>query len=317
MRTYSQLTPGERYVLGALIKQGWSQRAVARYLQRDPSTVSRELRRNRRPQRRYDASTAIERANGRRSRSRRNRRFTAEDWALVVSCLELRWSPEQISGRLRRDGLLRISHETIYRHIWADKRRGGRLYLLLRQVTKKRRKRYGQHDSRGRLPGKRHISERPPAAHNRTRVGHWEGDTVMGSGDKHCILTLVDRKTGYTMIGKLRNRTTATANARAISLLRGAARPVRTLTVDNGTEFHSYREVEAATGTRFFFATPHHSWERGTSENTNGLIRQYLPKRKSMARVSQADCDRIAHALNSRPRKRLGFLTPSELYDRP
>ena len=150
---------------------------------------------------------------------------------------------------------------------------------------------------------------------NRSRVGHFEGDTVLGSADKHCVLTLVDRKTGYTLIGKLRSRTVREVNRRAIGLLRGSRRRVRTVTVDNGTEFHGHEKIEAATEARFYFATPYHSWERGTSENTNGLIRQYLPKRESMAGITQRDCERIARKLNRRPRKRLGFRTPEECYE--
>jgi IS30 family transposase len=238
-----------------------------------------------------------------------------EDWAVVTVYLEQDWSPEQIAGRLRKTGELRISHETIYRGIWDDKRRGGVLHLHLRGANKQRRKRYGRYDSRGRLAGKRSISERPPGAENRSRVGHLEGDTVLGSSDKHCILTLVDRKTGYLMIGKLEARTVHATNARAVALIRGTARRVRSVTVDNGTEFHGYKDIETITGASFYFATPHHSWERGTSENTNGLIRQYLPKRTSMAHVSQKDCRSIAQQLNDRPRKRLDYRTPKECYE--
>jgi len=247
----------------------------------------------------------------RRSRSRRNQRLSDEDWALVLTCLKQHWSPEQISGRLKKDGSLRISHETIYRSIWHDKRRGGTRYTLLRQAGKKRRKRYGAYDSRGRLAGKRHISERPASAETRTHLGHWEIDTVVGPG-RPCIVTLVERVTGFVMIGKLRAHTVAELNRAALHLIAAAPLPVLTITADNGTEFHGYKDLEAATGSLFYFATPHHSWERGTSENTNGLIRQYIPKRSSMARVSQAACDRIARKLNSRPRKRLDFRSPME-----
>jgi IS30 family transposase len=250
---------------------------------------------------------------GRRSRSRRNQRFTAADWRLVEARITVDWSPEQVSGRLRTDRLLSISHETIYRHIWADWQRGGTLRRHLRGARKQRRKRYGHYDSRGRLAGKRPISERPPGAENRSRVGHMEGDTVLGT-DKHCLLTLVDRKTGYTWIGKLEARTVEATNRASIALINAAARTTRTVTVDNGTEFHGYKDIEAATGVTFFFATPHHSWERGTNENTNGLIRQYAPKRTSLARLTQVDCNRIAARLNNRPRKRLGFRTPRECY---
>jgi IS30 family transposase len=158
------------------------------------------------------------------------------------------------------------------------------------------------------------ISDRPAGAENRSRVGHLEGDTVLGT-DKHALLTLVDRKIGYVMIGKLRARTVEATNRRAIELINTAARRTRSVTVDNGTEFHGYKTIEAVTGAHFFFATPHHLWERGTNENTNGLIRQYAPKRTSLAHLTQAECDSIAEKLNSRPRKRLGYRTPAECYE--
>ncbi len=313
MRTYHQLTSEERYALGTLKRQGLGPAAIARTLGRHRSTIYREIERNRRKDGGYRWYTAGEKARGRRSRSRRNQRFTAADWELVEMWLREDFSPEQVSGWLRRFRLLSISHETIYRHIWSNKRRGGTLHRHLRCARKKRRKRYGRYDSRGRLAGKRPISERPPGAENRTRIGHFEGDTVLGT-DRHCLLTLVDRKTGFTIIGKLKTRTVEATNRRAIELICRTARRVRSVTVDNGTEFHGYKAIEAATGAQFYFATPHHSWERGTNENTNGLIRQYAPKRTSLARLTQADCDAIAHKLNNRPRRRLGFRTPVECY---
>jgi IS30 family transposase len=315
MKNYHQLTSEERYALSALRRQGLTNAEIGRALGRHRSTIGREFARNTRKDGGYRPSTAQEMTNGRRSKSRRNQRFSEREWGLVVSRLEIQWSPEQISGRLRKSGELEISHETIYRYVWRDRRVGGGLYRHLRGARKKRRKRYGSYDSRGRLAGKRLISERPAGAENRSRVGHLEADTVLGSSDKHCILTLVDRRTGYVMIGKLDARNTEATNERAISLIRGAERRVRTVTVDNGTEFHGYDKIEAATGARFYFATPHHAWERGTCENTNGLIRQYLPKRTSMRRVTQLDCSRIARQLNARPRKRLGYLTPAECYE--
>jgi len=224
------------------------------------------------------------------------------------------WSPEQIAGWLKLEGRLQICHETIYRHVWADKRRGGSLHLYLRGAQKQRRKRYRSYDSRGRLAGKRLIQERPAAADNRSRIGHWEADTLLGDG-KPCVVTLVERKTGYVEIGKLNARTAEELTRRTIQLIQRQPRPVRTVTADNGTEFHSYTDIERATDARFYFATPHHAWERGTNENTNGLIRQYLPKGKSMASISQAYCNTIARLLNRRPRKRLGYLTPEECYN--
>jgi len=316
MRRYRQLTSEERYALSVLRKQGCSQAEIARSLGRHRSTISREVRRNSKDRtgQVYRPALADDIARWRRSRSRRNQRFTAEDWDVVIQHLRMEWSPEQISGRLSKDGSLCISHETIYRYIWRDKRRGGSRFKLLRQAGKKRRKRYGAYDSRGRLAGKRHISERPAGAENRTHLGHWEIDTVLGT-TKPCIVTLVERKIGYLIIGKLRNRTVAELNRVAIRLINSAPVPIHTITADNGTEFHGYKQIEAATGARFYFANPHHSWERGTNENTNGLIRQYLPKRKSLARVTQTQCHRIAHKLNNRPRKRFDFRTPQECYE--
>lgn len=314
MRPYRQLTSEERYALSTLRKQGYGVRAIARALDRAASTISREVRRNARKDGGYRPGTAHDFARWRRSRSRRNQRFTSDDWALVLTLLQQHWSPEQIAGRLRKSRRLRISHESIYRHIWLDRRRGGMRYKLLRQAGKKRRKRYGTYDSRGRLAGKRHISERPSSVEERSELGHWEIDTMLGSG-KPCVVTLVERATGYVMIGKMRSRTTAELNRSTFALIADAPLPVRTITADNGTEFHGYADLEAATGARFFFANPHHSWERGSSENINGLIRQYLPKKKSMARLSQARCHSIAKRLNTRPRKRYDYRTPQEQYE--
>ena len=199
--------------------------------------------------------------------------------------------------------------------MWQDKANGGALYTHLRGARKQLRKRYGADDSRGRLAGKRPIATRPAGAEHRSRYGHWEGDTVLGESQSGaCILTLVERKSGYTVIGKLTRRSGRYVNARAKQLIARQPRPVRTITVDNGTEFHADKALETQVAARFYFATPHHAWERGTNENTNGLIRQYLPKRHSMEHLTQAACTRIATKLNRRPRKRLGYRTPEECY---
>lgn len=303
-------------MLASLRRQGWNQSEIARALGRHRCTVGRELRRNStRADGRYRASTAQEKANGRRSRSRRHRRFTAEDFALVEELLCRQWSPEQVAGHLRRTGRLLISHETIYRHVWRDKREGGTLYTHLRGARKRRRKRYGAYDSRGKLAGKRMISERPLEVETRQHVGHWEADTVMGAGSKDCVLTLVERVTGLVLVGKLSDRTAEGLSRRAVGLMRRRAGRFETVTADNGTEFHDYRRIERRTGATFYFARPYHSWERGSNENANGLIRQYLPKGASMAGLSQHHCNAIALKLNTRPRKRLGFRTPLECFN--
>ena len=313
---YHQITFAERYTLGLLRQRGLSAAAIARLLHRHRSTIGREVQRNGTPRDGcYRPQLAEWYACGRRSRSRRNQRFSARDWDRIQALLREDWSPEQIAGRLRADRELTISHETIYRFVWADKSAGGTLHRHLRGARKLRRKRYGRYDSRGRLAGKRSIAERPPAVESRTQLGHWEGDTMLGDSQAGpCVLSLVERKTGYLLLGQLRQRLSAAVNARAQQLIADQPHPVRTITVDNGTEFHEYAALERATGTAFYFATPHHAWERGTNENTNGLVRQYLPKRHSMAHLTQHDCHRIAAKLNRRPRKRLGYRTPEECY---
>lgn len=221
-----------------------------------------------------------------------------------------------MAGYLRRVARLAISHETIYRHIWADRRQGGALDTHLRGARKQRRKRYGRYDSRGRLAGKRAITDRPAAVAARTELGHWEVDTVLGAGDRACVLSLVERKSGDLVLGKLAARSTTEVTRRAIQLIARERRLVRTVTADNGTEFHDNAAIERTTGTQFYFATPHHARERGTNENTNGLLRQFLPKGQSMAHLTQRDCDTLARTLNPRPRKRLGYCTPEECYAR-
>jgi IS30 family transposase len=313
--SYQQLSAEERFLIGAMRRQGLSRPQIAAVLGRDRTTVWRELRRNCAPHDGwYRSERAHQRAAARRKRSRRNRQFGQVELAQVETLLKKKWSPQQISGHLGGTGELSISHETIYRHIWRDRHGGGTLHIHLRCSRKKRRKRYNSYDSRGRLDGKRGIGERPASVESRRSAGHWEIDTMMGKAQE-CVVTLVERKSGYVLIGKLRARRAQEATDRTIELIRRYPGKFKTITADNGTEFHSYAQIEAATGVKFYFATPHHAWERATNENTNGLIRQYLPKRQSMARLSQNDCDSIAEKLNTRPRKRHEYKTPNQCFN--
>jgi len=230
---YSQITLDERYTLSLLRQLGYRPADIARVLGRHRSTIGREVRRNSRPDGAYRPAFAHGRAGARRSRARRHPRFTAAHFRLVQRYLEQQWSPEQIAGYLRRVQQFRMSHETIYQHVWADKRAGGTLHTHLRGAPKQRRKRYGRYDSRGRLAGKRPITTRPPQIDARTEGGHWEVDTVLGTGDRHCVLSLVERTTGYLVLGKLPARTSTAVTRRAIHLVRRERRPVRTITADN------------------------------------------------------------------------------------
>ena len=231
---YHQITSEERYTIAALRREGLNQSEIARHLGRHRSTISREVRRNAaRWDGAYRALKAIERTNGRRSRSRRNSQFSRRDWEIVERRLKDGWSPEQISGRLWLENTLSISHETIYTHIWNDRVEGGDLYLYLRGARKLRRKRYNRYDSRGRLAGKRHISERPSHVEKRRSIGHWEIDTVIGAGAKDCVSTLVERKTGYAFIGKLLDRSKLGVSRRVKVLIRRASDQFKTITADN------------------------------------------------------------------------------------
>lgn len=308
----SHLTRDERAQISLLKQQGYSLRAIARALGRNPATICRELQRNRCEDGRYRIDKAQRRARTRQRLSRRNRRLTEDQAMLISRLLAVWWSPQQISQTLRMGGVEMVCHESIYQYIREDRLSGGNLCQYLRCFRKKRRKRHGTYDSRGRLPGKRMIDDRPPEIQSRMEFGHFEGDTVLGKG-KECILTLVERKSRLTLIGVLRNRTVAEVNAVAMQLLRPFKGIVKTITFDNGTEFHGYKELETAIGVDVYFAHPYHSWERGTNENTNGLIRQFLPKRTTMFGLTQTRCVDIMRLLNNRPRKCLKYSSPAQV----
>lgn len=319
--SHCQLTREERYTISALRKAGKSVAEMAQILGRHRSTIYRECKRNAtvhvsRGLTVYCPSKAQEQRNGRLRRSRRGCHHAPEQYEVVRRLLHQQWSPEQIAGTLSRLGEFQISFQTIYRYVRRDWKQGGSLYQELRRRYRRRKRHYGP-ERRGKLKGKRMIDERPSCVEARRQIGHWELDTVQGcSAERCCIITLVERVTGHTLIAKTPNRTAAVVARKLIAMVRNTRIPVLTITADNGTEFHGYRTVEAATGTTIYFAQPYHPWERGTNENTNGLIRQYLPKGQTMANLTQAQCDNIALKLNTRPRKRLDYETPLQRFSR-
>jgi len=237
-------------------------------------------------------------------------RFGQEEFAPIEVLVRGELSPEEIVGRRKREGAKVMSHETIDKWIWADKRRGGTLWKHLRGAQKRRRKRYRSYDSRGRLAGKTMIQQRPVVVESRKRIGDWEIDTVQGlCGDSSRTeeRNREDRK--------IHRATKEQTLGRTVSLLWDEKERVKIITADNGCEFHNDKELESILKTKVYFATPHHAWERETNENTNGLIRQYLPKGMDLSRVTQDRCNCIAEKLNNHPRKRLNFRTPNEVYD--
>jgi transposase, IS30 family len=313
---YHQLTQEERYLIAVGLRLRSSHRQLARELGRAPSTVGREIRRNATA---HDGAYRGEKAHSyavaRRRRSRRGPQFTEAVLNRVDDALRQRWSPEQIVGTFRADGERVPSHETIYRRVRRDRRAGGDLFRFTRIMSKVGRKRYRSRPTRGVLLGKRHITERAAVVETRARIGDWEGDTVVGcAGSSHCILTLVDRKSGFALIRKLSARNMAEVTDAAATVIGEMPEKFTTLTFDNGTEFHDYETLEHRFDVTCYFATPYHSWERGSNENLNGLIRQYLPKGLSLRTLTQETCDLIALDLNTRPRKRHAFKTPNHVF---
>lgn len=275
--SYRQITTEERYTISNFYKQGLTYSEIGRIVGRHRSSIMREIKRNCCNDGVYRPSKASSRTRCRRRESRR-KWYTPEAFLrLVIVLIRMEWSPEQVSGWLALNKICKIHFSTIYRYIWYDQKYGGNLFQHLRQSSKARRKRYRSRDSRGILSNKRHISERPISVDNKTRYFHWEIDTVHGSEDQHCIVTIVERKTKYTIIGKMKSRSATELAEVVTQLINREANPFLTITADNGTEFHSYQAIESAISTKFYFANPYHSWERGLNENTNGLIRQYLP----------------------------------------
>ena len=308
---YTQLTQGQRYQIYALKKMGHDQTEIAKCLGVNKSTISREFSRNQ-GQRGYRPKQAHKKALKRRA-GKAQKRIKAETWPQVEEKLRLDWSPEQISGWLKENNQDAVSHESIYQYIYADKRAGGDLHKHLR-CQKKYRKRHGGKDRRGKIPNRVSIEERPEIVELRERIGDWEADTIIGAGQKGAIVTLVERKSRFTLMDKVDHRTAeATENAIVRMLLPYILR-VLTITFDNGKEFANHEKIAQQLQADMFFAHTYASWERGTNENTNGLIRQYIPKGTNFSSVTDDQLFFIRERLNQRPRKCLDFLMPAMVF---
>ena len=311
MSHYTQLTREERYQISALKAAGHDQVEIAKVIGRHKSTVSRELTRNR-GLRGYRPKQADNLAVNRRQ-DKSTHRIVPESWSRVELLLREYWSPEQISRWLRYEENINVSPEWIYQYILRDKQSGGALYKYLR-CQKQRKKRYGAQDRRGQLKGRVSIDERPEIVNQRSRVGDWEADTVIGKQGGSVLVTLVERKTRLTVIGKAPNRTAQEVTAVIVKRLMPLAGQVKTLTYDNGKEFASHQQIDKELKSNGYFAHPYHSWERGLNENTNGLIRQFFPKGKDLVDITDAQIQEVMDKLNNRPRKCLGFKTPNQIF---
>lgn len=310
---YTHLTQDERYQIAAGMKVGMSQREIAKQLGRSPSTISREIHRNSLEQG-YKGLLAQRRRQSRARESQQRVRLQPCHWKAICRLIKQEWSPEQISKRAAIEGTIQVSAERIYQYIYADRAAGGVLYQRLR-CRKNYRKRYGSgRERRGSHPNQTSIHDRPAHVEGREECGHWEGDTIVGKGRRTAIFTAVERKTRFTRIGKAASRHRDCVHRAIRRRLSPFVDQLHSLTVDNGREFTEHGRLEKALSMRVYFADPYASWQRGTNENTNGLIRQYLPKGDDFSGVTGAKIKRIEDRLNKRPRKCLDYLTPHEVF---
>lgn len=319
---YKQLDFIQRCRIYGLWRAGHTQLAIAKEIGVHKSTISRELNRNITFVRtklgswQYKPNYAQTYAEDRRKNKAKKIKFTSDVEAFVREKLLIDWSPEQISGYAKRHNLFSISHERIYQFILTDKQSGGGLYTHLRHQHKKYRKRYGSPNRQGPIKNRVMIDARPEVVNEKRRLGDWEIDTIIGKQHQKAIVTLVERVSKKTLIGKVGSKKAEFVKNQIIQLLKPFKPYVLTITADNGVEFSYHEIIAAALKTNIYFAHPYHSWERGLNENTNGLIRQYIPKGEDFTQISDADIMDIQERLNNRPRKSLSYATPNEVFSK-
>ena len=308
--SYTQLTQEQRYQIHTLLKMEHNQVDIAECLGVHKSTISRELRRNK-GLRGYRPKQAHRKAMSRKNHARN--KIMPETWVVIEAKIRLDWSPEQVADWLKRYVGIEISHEWIYQYILADQYAGGTLYRHLR-CQKKRRKRYGSYDRRGKLPNRVSIEKRPAIVDQRKRIGDWEVDTIVGKGHRHAIVSLTERKSRLVLLRKVERRTADLVGDAVIDLLRPISESLHTVTADNGKEFAEHERISRELKIDFFFAHPFAAWERGTNENMNGLVRQYIPRNREFGPITDCELLFITNRLNHRPRKCLDYRTPFEVF---
>jgi IS30 family transposase len=308
---YKQLTLEQRYGLKAFMQAGFSIPGIAKELLVHKTTLYREIKRNT-GKRGYRPKQANMKALERQYGSNKKKHLTDDLIVRIVYLLRLDLSPEQVSGYLKRNHDIKISHETIYQYVLTDKANGGDLYKHLRHASKKRKKRYGSNDRRGQIPDRISIDERPEIVDLKERIGDWEIDTIIGKNRRGALVTAVERKTKFTCIRSVPKKSADIVANALIDMLSPFKDKVHTLTKDNGKEFSQHHKVAQALKTNVYFAHPYRSWERGLNENTNGLIRQYFPKNYLFDKITTEDVMFVQNRLNLRPRKSLNYKTPME-----
>jgi IS30 family transposase len=313
MRTYKQLTYEQRCQIYALNKTGMSQNKIAKQLNVGQSTISREFFRNtgKRGYRIKQAQTATDK---RRLDACKAIKMTTSLIALIELKINERWSPEQVSGWLKEEQDINISYETIYQHIWSDKRCGGQLFQHLRRRGKAYQSRSKDKQAgRGFIKNRISIDERPDVVDDKSRIGDWEIDLVIGKGHSGALVTIVERKTSFTVSTRVDDKSAKTVTAATIALLKPFKKAVATITADNGKEFAYHEEMTDSLECAVYFADPYCSWQRGLNENTNGLLRQYWPKSTDFKKISQSEVQDVIVNINDRPRKKLKYKTPAKL----
>lgn len=315
-RNYSQLTRDQRIELSALHKAGHSKQYISNALCVNRSTVYRELARNSTQRGSYDAYQANQKAEIRKERFAKNRKLDQIKIKIITEKLvKQQWSPEQIKGYCDRKNIPMVSHERIYQFIYQDKSSGGKLYEHLRGSNKKYKKRYGKHKNRKVIiKNKISIDQRPSLVNNKERVGDWEIDTIVGKNNRGAILTIVERKSSFILIKKLKGKNADDLARETIRLLAPYKDLVHSITSDNGTEFAKHELIAKKLEADFYFAHPYSSWERGLNEYSNKLIRQYIPKKSDFDYIENNHILRITDLLNNRPRKLLDFRKPVEVF---
>ena len=316
----THLTLDERCLIFGLKSSNFSLRGIAKQLSVNVSTISRELARNSSNDssgsKLYSPSIADSNYRRRRKNFVIPRSLTSEVRTKIISGLSKYFSPVQISGSLKKDGIY-ISHETIYKFIWNDKRDGGRLFEKLRRKGRKYNKRGSVNAGRGLIPGRVDISERDPIVETKSRIGDFEADTIIGADHKGAIVSLVDRKTKFAMFELVPDKTMESVAAAIIKMLKPIKDNVLTITFDNGKEFAGHKLIAKELEAKCYFARPYHSWERGLNEHTNGLMRQFVPKKTDFTKLKQEDIANYQDLLNNRPSKILNFNTPAEMFLNP
>ena len=313
MKHYKQLTSELRYQIYGLKQAGLNQTEIAKKIDVDKSTISREFKRNEGKRGWRPKQAQLFRDECRQAYTN-GKCFSLDEWGEVERLIQEDLSPEQAANRLELEGVLKISYETIYQHIYADKRNGGDLHQHLRS-QKPRRKRYASgQERRGTIKNRVSIDERPEIVAQKTRIGDWEGDTVIGKNHKGGLVTLAERKSRYVLAGHIRSKHAVGVTAVTTHLLTPHKDKCHTITFDNGKEFAEHEKIAAELKADIYFANPYHSWERGLNENSNGLLRQYFPKGIVLTNITEEQVQEAVERINHRPRKALGFRTPHEIF---